>query len=84
MALPSNTFTQYDAVGNRMRKLVVEPPNPDLNLSGMVNFGDVARLAQNWLDVGDHNKGDLNLDGTVDVRDLAILADYWLEPGEAL
>jgi len=74
----------YDAVGNRLRKLVVEPPNPDINLSGKVNFIDLARLGENWLEEGDHIKGDLNLDGVVDIEDVAIIADYWLQPGEPL
>ena len=74
----------YDSVGNRTRRLVIAPPNPDLNLSGRVNFADLAKLAENWLDAGDHKKGDLNLDGVVDIKDIAVIAAYWLDAGEPL
>lgn len=74
----------YDSVGNRTRELVIEPPNPDINLSGRVNFIDLAGLAENWLTCGDHQPGDLNLDGTINIEDLSIMADYWLAPGEPL
>jgi len=76
----------YDAAGNRLRKLVIQPPNPDTDLSGTVDFIDYARLAEDWLKPVDHRKGDLDLnrDGIVDIYDLAIMADYWLDPGEPL
>ncbi|HEY4760229.1 MAG TPA: hypothetical protein VIH42_06595 [Thermoguttaceae bacterium] len=74
----------YDSVGNRTRELVIAPPNPDLNLNGRVNFADLAELAENWLDAGDHKKGDLNLDGVVDTKDIAVIAAYWLDAGEPL
>jgi len=74
----------YDAAGNMTRKLVVQPPNPDTDLSGIVNFIDLARLAEDWLQPVDHKPGDLNRDDKVDIEDLKIMADYWLEPGEPL
>jgi YD repeat-containing protein len=74
----------YDAVGNRTRRLVIEPPNPDINLSGTVNLVDLAKLANKWLEEGDHQKGDLNRDGSVDINDLKILANYWLQSSEPL
>ena len=74
----------YDSVGNRTRRLVIEPPNPDINRSGKVNFADFAGLAENWLKPVDHKPGDLNRDGKVDIYDLSIMADYWLLPGEPL
>ena len=74
----------YDAVGNRTRRLVIEPPNPDINRSGKVNLADFAKLAESWLQPVDHKPADLNLDGVVDMTDLSIMADYWLKAGEPL
>jgi len=82
----ANTSVEYayDAAGNMTRKLVIQPPNPDTDLSGIVNFIDLAELAENWLEPVDHRPGDLNRDDKVDIEDLKIMADYWLEPGEPL
>lgn len=74
----------YDAAGNMTRNLVIQPPNPDTDLSGTVDFIDYAKLAEDWLGTVDHELGDLNRDGKVDIHDLAIMADYWLQPGEPL
>jgi YD repeat-containing protein len=74
----------YDAAGNMTRKLVIQPPNPDIDHSGLVNFIDYAILAENWLQSGDHLPGDFNLDGKVNICDLAIMAEYWLKPGEPM
>jgi YD repeat-containing protein len=62
-----------------------QPPNPDINHSGMVNFIDFAIFASHWLEeeCGYMNEwcagADINWSTTVDFDDLAILAQHWLE-----
>jgi len=50
---------------------------PNLNDTNVVNFGDFAVIAANWL--GDSSEpGDLDGDNIVDLNDLAIISAYWL------
>lgn len=51
-----------------------------LALFNRVDFGDFARLAADWGQLGQDLRGDLNLDGQVDQTDLGILMSYWLTP----
>jgi len=50
---------------------------PELDTSSIVNFGDFAVIASNWLD-NSSLPGDLDGDGLIDQKDLAILSVYWL------
>jgi RHS repeat-associated protein len=57
----------------------------DLNSDGIVNFGDMCVMADNWgtdepsCDIGPTRHGD----GTVDLTDLAVLAEYWLAESDS-
>jgi len=44
----------------------------------MVEFGDFARLAEQWLQTGGDLAGDIDQDHDVDIDDLRWLADFWL------
>lgn len=50
----------------------------DIDRNNVVNFFDVARLANNWLAAGALLEGDIYADGVVNPRDVAKLAADWL------
>ena len=57
--------------------------DPDLDASGMVDVGDIAKLAEGWLNgnclLSDLCDGlDIGVNNAVDMNDVAIIADAWL------
>lgn len=46
----------------------------------LVTFKDFARVATQWLMVGQSLEGDLDGSGDVGMPDLYLIADYWLRP----
>lgn len=58
--------------------LTYEPPNPNLNNDGRVDFADFGILAHNWLESGAGLAGDLDDSNSVDIDDLMVLSWYWL------
>ena len=61
--------------------MVGEPA--DLDVDGIVNLADFARLTDRWFTTGQPTPADLNHDGIVDPADLVILLSRWLEVGPA-
>jgi hypothetical protein len=55
------------------------PCEVDLNGDGIVNFGEVALLANNWLQTGHGLTGDINNDNIVNLTDLETILIYWLQ-----
>jgi predicted outer membrane repeat protein len=51
----------------------------DIDNSGIVDFGDYARLAMLWLQQGDEFFADFNRDTNIDTNDLYLLAEDWLD-----
>jgi pectate lyase len=49
----------------------------DADLNGMVDVGDLGRLASNWQSAGTWFDGDFDYSGFIDVSDLGILASNW-------
>ncbi len=50
----------------------------DINDDGIVDYGDIFVLAENWLSQGNCIRADLSNDGIVNFRDFAILTNEWL------
>ncbi len=60
-------------------------PSRDFNDDTIVNFEDLALLAEHWRAAGDYDRNspeavfDLNSDRRVDTGDLSLFCEYWLE-----
>jgi len=55
--------------------------NADLDDDGIVHYGDILVLAQDYLTYGDCIVADLNNDQSVDLLDFALLAQQWRQKG---
>ncbi|MHC4457275.1 MAG: InlB B-repeat-containing protein [Planctomycetota bacterium] len=51
------------------------PPTTDLNSDGFIDWDDVWKISENWLNTGP--EGDVNKDGSVDFKDYAELTLAW-------
>jgi hypothetical protein len=67
---------------NRSYALAFELLSPipgDFNIDYIVDYNDMAILAQQWLLKGENLEADLNNDNTVNLFDFAEFASYWLQ-----
>ena len=72
----------YVYAGELLQALAASSPAGDLDVSGRVDFADVALMAGQYLADGcqlcSHDNADVNRDGVVNLLDMAVLADNWL------
>jgi len=71
--LANTDWKNYGSAGNYEMKLL----EMDLNDDGVVDAGELAKVANDWLSEGAELGGDLDGDGTVDFRDFAAVAGQW-------
>jgi hypothetical protein len=56
----------------------IDPPETDFNNDGVIDYGDLFVLCEDWLGGGGPCvRSDLNEDGLVDFVDFALFAEYW-------
>ena len=90
-AAPDGTLMHVAAGGSGLHAMDLSSPDApvllgvldtmleaDIDRNNVVNFFDVARLANNWLAAGTLLEGDIYKDNVVNPRDVAKLAADWL------
>ena len=85
MSLRSVVVVLFSAVMAGICAGVTCPPG-DINGDCQVELGDLATLAQQWLQSDCLGEECVNLDGTagINLLDFGVIADHWLEAGEVL
>ena len=75
-------FDENPAIETPATSNIVTIDLADLDLSGKIDFGDIARLADEWLWVGLAGTvdEDIVVDGTVNFLDYGKVAEKWLSP----
>ena len=72
----------YVYAGEVLQALAISSPTGDLDVSGRVDFDDMALMAGQYLADGcqlcSHDNADVNRDGVVNLLDVAVLAGNWL------
>jgi len=72
----------YVYAGELLQALAASSPAGDLDVSGRVDFTDLALMGGHYLaedcQLCSHDSADVNRDGVVNLLDVAVLADNWL------
>jgi len=69
-------------IDGTVKVTITSPENPcdaaNLDALGLVDFGDFAILAAQWLETTPPLSADIHIDQSIDMLDIAAMAEYWL------